>query len=82
MTTNPTHAKPTALETYRARRADVARLLDWLGMELDKLGEKAEAEPVNWGYAGTMGHVRTSLIDLLEGLSGIERERIEETLRE
>ena len=29
-----------------------------------------------------MGHVRTSLIDMLEGLSGIERERIEETLRE
>ena len=39
--------RPTALEAYRARRADVARLLDWLGMELDKLGEKAEAEPVN-----------------------------------
>ncbi len=79
MTTN---AKPTALETYQARRADVARLLDWLGMELDRFGERAEAEPTNWGYAGTMGHVRTSLIDLLESLSGIESECIEETLRE
>ena len=79
MTTN---AKPTALETYRAHRAEVARLLDWLGMELDKLGQKAEAEPANWEYAGTMGHVRTSLVDMLEGLSGIERECIEETLRE
>jgi len=82
MTTNPTHAKPTALETYRARRADVARLLDWLGMELDKLGQKAEAEPANWACAGTMAHVRTSLIDLLESVSGVERSRIEETLRE
>ena len=67
------NAKPTALETYRTRRADVARLLDRLGMVLDKYDERAETEPTtSWGYAGTMGHVRTSLIDLLEGLSVFE----------
>ena len=32
--------------------------------------------------AGDLGKVRSDLIDLLEGLSGIERDRIEETLRE
>lgn len=82
MTTKPTKARPTAIETYRARRADVARLLDWLGMELDKHGRRADANPTDWGYAGDIGKVRSDLIDLLEGLSGIERDRIEQTLRE
>ena len=74
--------KPTAIETYRMRRSDVARLLDILDMELDKLTQRAEAEPANWGFAGTMGFVRTSLIDLVEGISGIERQLIEDMLAE
>lgn len=74
--------KPTAIETYRKRRGDVARLLDILDMELDKFSASAEAEPANWSPAGTMDFVRTSLIDLVEGLSGIDRELIEETLAE
>jgi hypothetical protein len=76
------NTKPTAIETYRQRREDIARLLDILDMELARFGERAEAEPKDWGFAGTMGHVRSELIDLVEHLSGIERERIEETLAE
>ena len=49
------NTKPTAIETYRQRREDIARLLDILDMELAKFGERAEAEPKDWGFAGTMG---------------------------
>ena len=76
------NTKPSAIETYRQRREDVARLLDILDMELMKFGERAEAAPQDWGFAGSMDYVRSTLIDLVEGLSGIERTRIEETLAE
>lgn len=82
MTNQNNNPKPTAIETYRKRRGDVARLLDILSMELDKFSDRAEAEPKNWSPAGTMDFVRSSLIDLVEGLSGIDRELIEETLAE
>lgn len=80
MTTNET--KKTAIETYNARRADVARLIDVLEMELGKYDERAKAEPKRWDYAGTMDYVRTTLIDLVEGLSKVEREEIERFLSE
>ncbi|GMU38249.1 MAG: hypothetical protein KJ057_09725 [Phycisphaerae bacterium] len=80
MTTNET--KKTAIETYNARRADVARLLDVLEMELGKYDKRAKAEPKRWDYAGTMDYIRTTLIDLVEGLSKVEREEIERFLSE
>ncbi len=80
MTTNTDHK--TAAETYAARRHEVARLVDVLEMELKKYDDQAAAEPKNWGFAGTMGHVRERLIDLVEGLSGIERSEIERFLSE
>jgi len=80
MTTN--HAKPTAAKTYAVRRADVARLLDVLEQELAKYDQRAAAEPKNWGFPGTLDYVRSTLIDLVEGLSGIERAEIERFLTE
>ncbi|MDX2199594.1 MAG: hypothetical protein SF069_11560 [Phycisphaerae bacterium] len=74
--------KPTAAQTYAARRADIARLVDVLELELEKFDQRAAAEPQRWDYPGTLDYVRTSLIDLIEGLSGMERERIEEFLAE
>jgi len=81
-TKNEKKATPKALETYQDYRADVARLIDWLQMELDKSDEQARIDPLNWGHAGSMGQVRSNLIDTLEFISGIERARIEETLGE
>ena len=75
-------AKKPAIETYNARRADVARLIDVLEMELGKYDERAKAEPNRWDYAGTMDYIRTTLIDLVEGLSKVEREEIERFLSE
>lgn len=80
MTTN--HAKPTAAETYAARRHDVTRLLDVLKQELIKYDERAAAKPADWGFPGTLDYVRSTLIDLVEGLSGIERAEIERFLAE
>ena len=74
--------RKTAIETYNARRADVARLIDVLEMEFRKYDERAKAEPKRWDYAGTLDYVRTTLIDLVEGLSGTERGEIERFLSE
>jgi len=57
----------TAIETYRQRRAEVARLLAVLNTALDRFTQNAEAEPADWGYAGTMGHIRGTLIEMLGG---------------
>ncbi|HPD28563.1 MAG TPA: hypothetical protein PLL20_01105 [Phycisphaerae bacterium] len=80
MTTNANNK--TAAETYATRRHEVARLMDVLEMELKKYDDQAAAKPKDWGFAGTMAHVRECLIDLVEGLSGIERSEIERFLSE
>ncbi|MBL9032559.1 MAG: hypothetical protein JNM80_12745 [Phycisphaerae bacterium] len=81
-TRETTKPEPTAAETYAARRNDIARLLDVLAMELDKHDERAKADPRNWGLPGNLGKVRSDLIDLVGFISGMERERIEEFLRD
>ena len=60
----------------------VERLLDFLDMELTRFGERAEAAPSDWGFAGSMTQVRNMLVDAVEHLSGVERAFIEETLSE
>lgn len=80
MTTNANNK--TAAETYATRSHEVARLMDVLEMELKKYDDRAAAKPKDWGFAGTMAHVRECLIDLVEGLSGIERSEIERFLSE
>ncbi len=73
---------PTAAQSYATRRSDIARLLDVLAMELDKHDQRAKAEPTNWGLHGNLDKVRGDLIDVVGFLSGMERERIEEFLRD
>ena len=80
-TTNPT-PEPTAAETYAARQNDIARLMDVLQMELDKHAEGAKADPRNWGFAGSLGKVRSDLIDLVGFLSNMDREHVEAFLND
>ena len=80
MTTNK--PQPTAHETYKARYRDVYRLIDILDLELGKHAKRAADYPNDWRYPGTMDFIRSSLLGIVEGLSGIGRDRIEETLRE
>lgn len=80
--TTPAKPEPTAVEAYAARRSDIARLLDVLEMELDKHADGMKADASNWGHVGDLGKVRSDLIDLVAFMSGMERERIEDFLRE
>ena len=73
-------AKQTASDLYTQRREDIARLIDWLGLELDKHQAKAEAEPSDWGYAGDLGNVRAKLIRTVAFLANQEPEDIENLL--
>ena len=74
--------EPTAQQTYEQRRSDIARVLDWLDLELDRHGTDAKAKPNDWGYAGDLGHVREKLIETLAFLSNSETKDIEDLLAE
>ena len=79
---NAKKPEPTAAETYAARASDIARLMDVLQMELDKHAEGAKADPRNWGFAGSLGKVRSDLIDLVGFLSNMERDDMERFLND
>jgi hypothetical protein len=81
-TTKTTKPEPTAAEAYAARRNDIARLMDVLQMELDKHAEGAKADPRNWGFAGSLGKVRSDLIDLVGFLSNMDPENVEAFLND
>ena len=81
-TPKTTKPEPTAAETYAARRNDIARLMDVLQMELDKHAEGAKADPRNWGFAGSLGKVRSDLMDTVGFLSSMEREDMERFLND
>ncbi len=81
-TTKTTKPEPTAAEAYAARRNDIARLMDVLQMELDRHAEGAKADPRNWGFAGSLGKVRSDLIDLVGFLSNMDPENVEAFLND
>ena len=81
-TTNAKKPEPTAAQTYASRRNDIARLMDVLQMELDKHAEAAKADPRNWGFAGSLGKVRSDLIDLVGFLSNMDPEHVEAFLND
>ena len=74
--------KQTAHELYDERRQDIARVMDWIELELDKHKTNAKANPADWGYPGDLGHVREKLIEMLAFLSNGEPEDIENLLSE
>jgi len=74
--------KPTAAEAYAKHRADIARLIDVLQMELDTHAKKAKAEPTNWGLTGDLSNVRSGLVDLVTFMSGMDADEVEEFLTE
>jgi hypothetical protein len=82
MTKRTTKPEDTAAETYAARQNDIVRLMDVLQMELDKHAEQAKADPRNWGFAGSLGKVRSDLIDLVGFLSNMDPEHVEAFLND
>jgi len=51
-------------------------------MELDKHAEGAKADPRNWGFAGSLGKVRSDLIDLVGFISNMDPEHVEAFLND
>ena len=80
--TNNANPEPSAEQTYAARRNDIARLLDVLQMELEKHAEQAKANPRDWGFPGSLGKVRSDLIDLVGFLSNMDPEHVEAFLND
>lgn len=78
----PTMAKQTAPQLYGERREDIARVLDWLDMELDRHRMRAKANPEDWGCPGDLGHVREKLIETLAFVSNTKASEIETLLGE
>jgi hypothetical protein len=76
----PRPSESTAAETYAARRSDIARLLDVLDMELDRHDERAKAAPGDWGFAGSLGKVRSDLINTVAFMSSMDPEHVERFL--
>ena len=74
--------KQTARELYDERRQHIARVMDWIELELDKHKTNAKANPTDWGYPGDLGHVREKLIEALAFLSNNEPQEIENLLGE
>ena len=66
-------------EAKRRRvRDEIASLIDWLGLELDK----DDGEPITWASVGSLGHVREELVNVLAFLSDTEAGDIRRNLDE
>ena len=73
----PSRNPKTAAETFALRQHDIARLMDVLQMELDRHAEEAKANPKDWGFAGSLGKVRSDLIEAVGFLSNKDPEEVE-----
>ncbi len=78
----PSRNPKTASETLALRQHDIARLLDVLQMELDRHAEEAKAKPGDWGFAGSLGKVRSDLIEAVGFLSNKDPEEVEAFLND
>lgn len=67
----------SAEQTYANRASDIARLIDVLQMELERHAQEASEKPKDWGYAGSLGKIRSDLLETLSFISGFTREDIE-----
>lgn len=74
--------QPTARQQYDQHRQDIARVMDWIELELDKHKTNAKANPRDYGYAGDLGHVLEKLTETLAFLSNCEPKEIEDLLSE
>ena len=57
-------------------RAEIASLLDWMELEL----QKDEQQPATWPGVGSLNKVKADLMDTLEFVSGVSKDAIQENL--
>ena len=60
--------RQTAAETYAARHAECAALLERITSRLEQHKASQAQEPANWGYAGDLGRVTEELAYVLADL--------------
>jgi len=72
----------TAAGTYAARRADVARLMDVLEMQLQAVDERHARDPASWGHVGSLNLLRAGLIRAVTLIDGIDTDDVERFLAE
>ena len=70
--------KKNLADRCKRARADIASLLDWMELEL----EKDAREDATWATLGTLDHVRDDLKYLLAFFSGVETTEIQRSLEE
>jgi hypothetical protein len=73
------HDNPRLQDAFTRTRSDIARLMDWLSLELDK---RSDPEKATWSVVGCLEHVRGNLMDTLEFISDVDRENIQRSLDE
>ena len=59
----------SASETYAARHAEALALIDSLRDMIEDMPEP-ESDGINWGHAGSMGHINEQLRELLGFVEG------------
>lgn len=76
--TNEQQRVTEARDTYNARRNEIARLIDVLGMELDRQDEEAknDAKPC-WGKVADLEKIRGDLIQAVAFISNKDPEEVE-----
>jgi hypothetical protein len=82
MTNTKTTTNETASQAYANRRGDIARLMDVVEMELDTHATRAANDEKNWGYAGDLGGIRNSLIEMVSQMSQMSRVQVETFLED
>ena len=73
-------SKQTNEELYNERREDIARVMDWIELEMDAYPGRADADSDDWSSAGDLGHVLEKLTQTLAFLSNRDPEDIEALL--
>lgn len=76
------YTKLSAFQAFDEKATDCATLLEHLTKVLATCRKEAEADPANWGHAGSMGQVRSNLIETLAFIGGLEEQDITATLAE
>lgn len=60
----------TPAQTYAARNQSIDALIERLQAARQAHAQRAECKPGDWGFAGDLGRVEQSLVDLVESMGG------------
>ena len=69
-----TTTKKTAEQTTRENARDIEAILDFIGMEMRARIEEWETDGLNWATAGSTGHWKSSLKEVLISVMGAHDE--------